>query len=83
MNVMNDICVKAARVYRTLNRPILRSKVDADCRLYGDPDSATPIASLKIHDLPEVKLLDLVVAIFAIKLVFSAASTVVKAFKMK
>ena len=83
MNVMNDICVKVARVYRTLNRPLLRSKVEADCKLYSSTEASTPIASLKINDLPEIKLLDLLVAVFALKLVISAACAVLKAFRIK
>ena len=81
MDMLNNICVMAARIYRTLNRPILRSKVDASCELYADGSSDKPVATLKVGDLPEVRLLDLVVTIAVLKVLFSAVKSVVRFFK--
>lgn len=81
MDILNNICVKAARVYRTLNRPILRSKVDASCELYADDSSDKPLATLKVGDLPEIRLLDLIMVIAALKVLFSAVKAVVGIFK--
>ena len=78
---MNDICVKAARVYRTLNRPILRSRVDADLDLYPNESADKPVVTVKVKDFPEVKLLDLILAVCALKIFFSAVGTVIRFFK--
>lgn len=78
---LNDICPCLARVYRTLNRPILRSKTDVDCKVYPDSDSNEPIVSLKINGAPEIKLLDLVLAAVAVKTVFSILCAVWRLFK--
>ena len=78
---LNDICPCLARVYRTLNRPILRSKTDVDCKVYPDGDSNEPMISLKINGKPEIKLLDLLLALAAIKIFFSAVGAVVRLFR--
>ena len=80
MEMLNKMCVKAARVYRTLNKPIIRSKVDAGFDLYPGEDSDKPVVSLKVKDLPEVKLLDLVLAVCAVKVVFSAIKWITDLF---
>ena len=80
MDMLNRLCLWAARVYRTLNRPILRSKLDVDCDLYSDTESEKPVAALKIKDSPEIKLMDLILAICAIKLVVSAVKAVSELF---
>ena len=72
MEILSKICVKAARVYRTLNRPLIRSKVNADFDLYPDEYADRSVISVKIKDFPEVRLLDLILAIAALKLVCSA-----------
>ena len=81
MDILNNICVKAARVWRTLNRPILRSRVDASCELYVDDNADKPVATLKVGDLPEIRLLDLIVALAALKVFFSAVKAIVGFFK--
>jgi len=81
MDILNNICVKAARVYRTLNRPILRSKVDASCELYADDSSDKPLATLKVGNIPEIRLLDLIMVIAALKVLFSAVKAVAGIFK--
>ena len=81
MEMMNKICVKAARVYRVLNKPIVRSKVDADFSIYPNQNSDNAVATLKVNNLPEVKLLDLILAIIAIKFIYSAVKTVLGIFR--
>ena len=81
MDILNNICVKAARVYRTLNRPILRSKVDASCELYADDSSDKLLATLKVGNIPEIRLLDLIMVIAALKVLFSAVKAVAGIFK--
>ena len=81
MKIPNDICVKAARVYRTVNRPVLRSKVDAHCGLYADDGASEPIATLKIKNIPEIKLLDLIAALLAMKVALSVIGAVIGIFK--
>lgn len=81
MKLLNDICIKAARVWRTLNKPILRSDMNIRCELFKNEGSESPSATLKIADAPEVKLLDLILAIAAIKIVLSAVKTVTRLFK--
>ena len=81
MKIPNDICERAARVYRTVNKPILRPHVNASCELYSDPISSEPLASLKIKNLPEIKLLDLIVALAALKIAVSAMRSIADIFK--
>ena len=80
MDMLNRFCLWAARVYRTLNRPILRSKLDVDCDLYSDTEAEKPVVALKIKDAPEIKLMDLILAVCAVKLVLSAVRCVIKFF---
>ena len=81
MDMLNDICIKAARVYRTVNKPLIRSKVDSSYDLYKDGEADEPIASLKIKNLPEVKLFDLILALCAVKIVFSVIGAVISLFR--
>ena len=80
MEIFNKVCIKMARIYRTLNRPILRSNVDAGFELYSNDRAEKPLASLKIKDLPEIKLLDLIIVLLAVKTVWSAIKSVMKIF---
>ncbi len=81
MEMLNNICIKAARVYRTLNRPLIRSKVSADFDLYPNEYAEGAVVSVKIKDFPEIKLLDLLLALAALKLVFSAVKGMIDLFK--
>ena len=80
MEIMNRICIKAARVYRTLNKPVVRSNVDAGFDLYSSYRSNKPMASFKIKDLPEIKLLDLILAICTVKIIRSTVKKVMNLF---
>ena len=81
MKLLNDICIKGARIYRTLNKPILRSNMNVKCELFKNERAENPSATLKIADAPEIKLLDLVLAIAAIKILLSALGTVTRLFR--
>ena len=80
MEMLNKVCIKMARIYRTLNKPILRSNVDAGFELYSNYSAEKPLASLKIKDLPEIKLLDLILVLLAVKTVWSAIKSIAKIF---
>ena len=81
MKLLNDICIKAARIYRTLNKPILRSNMNVKCELFKNESSESPSATLKIADAPEIKLLDLILALAAIKIFLSAVGAITRLFK--
>ena len=81
MKLLNDICIKGARVWRTLNRPVLRSNMNIRCELFGNESSESPSATLKIADAPEVKLFDLILAIAAIKVLLSVIGSLKRLFK--
>ena len=80
MDMLNKICVKGARVYRTLNRPIVRSKVDAGFDLYPGEEADKPVISLKIKDFPEVRLLDLILVVCAVRTAAKAVRSVLDLF---
>ena len=81
MEILNNICIKAARVYRTLNRPLIRSKGDIGFDLYPNENAERSVITVKIKDFPEIKLLDLILAIAAVKLVVSAVKSIFSIFK--
>ena len=81
MEMINNMCIKAARVYRTLNKPIVRSKVDADFSVYPGKDADHSVVSVKIKDIPEIKLLDLILAVCAVKVLFSAVKSIIGLFR--
>ena len=80
MEILNKVCIKIARIYRTLNKPILRSSVDAGFELYPSARAEKPLASLRIKDLPEIKLLDLILVLLAVKTVWTAIKSIAKIF---
>ena len=78
---LNDICPYLARVYRTLNRPLIRSKTDVECDVYSCDTADRPTLMLNIKGAPEIKILDLVMAVVAVKIALSAICAVVRLFK--
>ena len=80
METLNKVCIKISRIYRTLNKPILRSRVDAGFDLYPNDRAEKSLASLKIKDVPEIKLLDLILVLLAVKTVWSAVKSIMKIF---
>ena len=81
MKLLNDICIKGARIYRTLNKPILRSSMNVKCELFKSEQSENPSATLKIADAPEIKLLDLILAIAAVKIALSVIGGITRLFR--
>jgi hypothetical protein len=78
---LNDICPFLARVYRTLNRPVLRSKTDIDCKVYPSAEDTEAVVSLKVKGDPEVKLLDLILLIVIIKAACTVMGAIWRFFK--
>lgn len=77
-DILNDICCRGARIYRTLNRPVLRSSFDADCHLSSSDTDSAPAVSIKVKGAPTVRLLDLILALAALKLFFSLVSAILR-----
>ena len=61
MERIENIITSAARLYRELNKPILRSRIDSSCDIYADEESDDPMISIDVKGEPKVKLLDLLV----------------------
>ena len=78
---LNDICCGAARVYRTLNKPVVSSDIDFDCRVKPDESSETSVMSVQVKGKPTVKLLDLILILSAARLFFSLISSLVRLVK--
>ena len=78
---MNDICSCLARVYRTLNRPLIRSKTDVECDVYSCDMTDRPTLTLNIKGVPEIKILDLVLIIAAIKAVCVLFGSFIRSFR--
>ena len=63
MNVekMERVICSAARLYREINTPLVRSRIDMTHDFYADGESDEPMLSVDVKGEPRVKLLDLVV----------------------
>ena len=79
--MLNEFCLKAARIYRTVNKPLIRSKVDSSYEIYKDSEAEEPIATVKIKNIPEIKLFDLIFAVCALKILFSTLVRLVNFFR--
>ena len=75
------MCCSAARIYRTLNKPVLGSDIDVDCRVKSDENAEVPAVSLKVKGSPTVKLLDLILVLSALKLFFTLISSLNRLFR--
>ena len=70
-NELTDkMCIKAARVCRTLKKPELRAKIDVECDIYPDSESESPVINTKIKGTPKIKVLDLVLGLVAIRAIY-------------
>jgi hypothetical protein len=78
---LSNMCCGAARVYRTLNKPIVSSDIDIDCRVKPDESSDVSVMSMQIKGKPTVKLLDLILILSAAKLFFSLIASLVRLVK--
>jgi len=78
---LSDMCCSAARIYRTLNKPVLDSDIDVDCRVKSDENAEAPAVSLKVKGSPTVKLLDLILVLSALKLFFTLISSLNRLFR--
>ena len=66
----DKICIKAARVCRTLKKPELRARIDVECEIYPDSDSESPAVNTKIKGAPKIKVLDLVLGLVALRAIY-------------
>ena len=78
---LNDIFPCVARVYRTMNRPILRSNADIDCKVYPSAEDPEAVVTLKVKGAPEIRLLDLILLIAVIKTAASVLGAMFRFFK--
>ena len=78
MNVerMERIICSAARLYREVNKPLVRSKIDMTHDFYADEEADEPMLSVDVKGEPKVKLLDLVVYGSAILIFLSIVSKI-------
>ena len=61
MERVERIIVSAARLYREINKPLLRSRIDMTHDIYADDEADEPMLSVDVKGKPEIKLLDLIV----------------------
>ena len=73
---MERIICSAARLYREINKPVLRSRVDMEHDIYADGEAEEPMLSVSVKGEPEVKLLDLIVLGGALLVFVSAVSKI-------
>ena len=78
---MERLFCAVARVYRTINQPILRSKIDMTHDIYADEDATDPSLTVHVKGEPRVKLLDLVVFGSALVIFMSAVSGILRFFR--
>ena len=61
MERIERIITSAARLYRELNKPFVRSRIDMTHDFYADEEADEPMLSVDVKGEPKIKLLDLVV----------------------
>ena len=64
--------IDAARWYRSVNKPLLRSDVDVKMNIFENEESESPELTVSINGKPKIKLLDLIVC-GSILLIFLSA----------
>ena len=70
---LEKIVCSAARIYRNMNKPVLKSKIDSTHEIYADGESETPALTVKINGEPRAKILDIIVFGSVIVIFLSAA----------
>ena len=70
------IITSAARLYREINKPLLRSKIDMTHDVYADGEAEEPMLSVKVNGKPEIKLLDLIVVGSAVAIFVSIVAKI-------
>ena len=53
--------VDAARWYRSVNKPLLRSDVNVKMNIFENEESESPELTVSVNGTPKIKLLDLIV----------------------
>ena len=61
MERIERIITSAARLYRELNKPFLKSRIDMTNDIYADEEADEPMLTIEVKGQPKVKLLDLLV----------------------
>ena len=70
---LEKIVCSAARIYRNLNKPLLKSKIDSTHEIYADGESETPAITVKVNGEPRAKILDIIVFGSVVVIFLSAA----------
>ena len=59
MERIERMITSAARLYREVNKPILKSRIDLTGDVYADEETDEPMISIDVKGEPKIKLLDL------------------------
>ena len=73
----------AARIYREINKPVLRSKIDMTHEIYESEDADEPALTIDVKGKPSVKLLDLVMWGSALMIFLSIVAKILGIFRRK
>ena len=74
MERIEGVIISAARLYRELNKPILRSRIDMTHDVYADEEAEEPALTVSVKGEPKVKLLDLLIVGSAIMIFVSTVA---------
>ena len=58
---LEGIICKMARIYRTVNKPFVRSDINMKHELYADETEENPALTVSVNGKPECKLMDMIV----------------------
>ena len=83
MERIERIITSAARLYREMNKPLLRSRIDMTHDFYADEEADEPMLSVDVKGKPEVKLLDLVVVGSALLIFLSVVAKILGFLRRK
>ena len=70
---LEKIVCSVARIYRNMNKPVLKSKIDSTHEIYADGESELPALTVKINGEPRAKILEIIVFGSVVVIFLSAA----------
>ena len=83
MERIERIITSAARLYREMNKPLLRSRIDMTHDFYADEGADEPMLSVDVKGKPEMKLLDIVVVGSALLIFLSVVAKILGFLRRK
>ena len=83
MDRIERIIVAAARLYREINKPLIRSRIDMTHDIYASEDADEPALTIDVKGKPSVKLLDLVAWGMALMIFLSIIEKILRIFRRK